>query len=43
MPFATLLPWMAELEQQGVQLAEVSLDRAGTGKVDARLTLRAGQ
>jgi len=42
-PFATLLPWLADLEQQGVELAEVSLDRAGTGKVDARLTLRAGQ
>lgn len=40
-PFARLLPWLAELERQGVRLAEVGLDRAGAGKVDVRLTLQA--
>jgi len=41
-PFASLLRWMSDLQSQGVGLAEVSLDRAGDGKVDARLTLKAG-
>lgn len=41
-PFASLLRWLSDLQAQGVGLAEVSLDRAGDGKVDARLTLKAG-
>lgn len=41
-PFAAMLRWFGELQAQGVRLAEVSLDRASTGKVNARLTLKAG-
>jgi general secretion pathway protein M len=41
-PFANLLRWFSELEAQGVRLAEVSLDRAENGKVDARVTMKAG-
>lgn len=40
--FALLLRWIGELQAQGVQLVEVSLTRGAPGKVDARLTLKAG-
>lgn len=38
-PFESLLRWLAELEEKGVALREVSLERSGVGKVDARLTM----
>lgn len=38
-PFESLLRWLAELEGKGVALREVSLERSGVGKVDARLTM----
>lgn len=41
-PFALLLRWLNELQAQGVQLVDVSLTRGAPGKVDARLTLKAG-
>lgn len=40
--FEPMLRWIAELEEKGVNLTEVSLDKVGTGKVDAKLTLLAG-
>ncbi|MBA1274813.1 type II secretion system protein M [Stutzerimonas azotifigens] len=40
--YGILLRWLDELQGQGVTLAEVSLNRAGEGQVDARLSLRAG-
>lgn len=42
-PFESLLLWLGELQSQGVRLADVNLDRAETGKVDAKVTLQAGQ
>lgn len=41
-PFETLLLWLSELQGKGVRLSDVNLDRADTGKVDARVTLQAG-
>lgn len=41
-PFARLLPWLLELERQGVNLLEVNLDRGSEGRVDVRLSLSAG-
>ncbi len=38
-----MLLWLSELQRQGVRLSEVNLDRADTGKVDAKVTLQAGQ
>ncbi|MES2817677.1 MAG: type II secretion system protein M [Pseudomonadota bacterium] len=40
--FEALLRCFADLQAQGVLLSEVSLDRAGDGLVDARLTLSTG-
>ena len=40
--FALLLRWLAELQALGVNVGEVSLERAGEGQVDARVGLRAG-
>lgn len=40
-PFESLLRWLSELQKKGVSLSEVSLDRAGAGKVNARVTLQA--
>lgn len=40
--FEALLRCFADLQAQGVLLGEVSLDRAGDGLVDARLSLSAG-
>lgn len=42
-PFEPLLLWLTELQSQGVRLSDVNLDRAETGKVDAKVTLQAGQ
>ncbi len=42
-PFEPMLLWLSELQRQGVRLSEVNLDRADTGKVDAKVTLQAGQ
>ena len=42
-PFEPMLLWLSELQRQGVQLSEVNLDRADIGKVDAKVTLQAGQ
>ncbi|MDM8350137.1 type II secretion system protein M [Pseudomonas sp. sp1636] len=39
-PFAQLLRWFAALEQQGVQISEVGLDRHEDARVAARLSLR---
>jgi general secretion pathway protein M len=39
-PFAQLLRWIAELEQQGVQIGEAALDRREDARVAARLSLR---
>jgi general secretion pathway protein M len=41
--FEPLLRWLAELQDKGVRFTEVNLDRADTGKVDARLTLSVGE
>lgn len=38
-PFETLLRWLAELEEKGVALMEISLEKTGVGKVDARMTM----
>ena len=38
-PFEKLLHWLTELEEKGVALTEASLEKTGTGVVDARLTL----
>lgn len=42
-PFEPLLLWLSDLQSKGVRLSDVNLDRADTGKVDARVTLQAGQ
>jgi general secretion pathway protein M len=42
-PFEPLLLWLSELQSQGVRLSEVNFDRSDTGKVDAKVTLQAGQ
>ena len=42
-PFEPLLLWLSDLQSKGVRLSDVNLDRADTGKVDARITLQAGQ
>ena len=39
-PFAKLLPWLEQLNGQGVQVAEAGLDRQVDGRVSARLSLR---
>ncbi|MGV8590600.1 GspM family type II secretion system protein XcpZ, partial [Pseudomonas aeruginosa] len=36
-PFAKLLPWLEQLNGQGVQVAEAGLDRQVDGRVSARL------
>nr|WP_298166339.1 type II secretion system protein M [uncultured Pseudomonas sp.] len=41
--FEPMLRWLSELQDKGVRLTEVNLDRADTGKVDARLTLSVGE
>jgi general secretion pathway protein M len=38
-PFAQLLRWFSQLEQQGVRIAEAGLDRTEDNRVAARLTL----
>ncbi len=38
--YSAMLFWVEELQALGVSLAEVSLQRAGEGRVDARLTFR---
>lgn len=38
-PFDNIVRWLQELEEQGVTLFEVSLERSGVGKVDARLAV----
>lgn len=40
--YTLLLRWLAELQALGVNVGEVSLERAGEGQVDARVGLRAG-
>ena len=40
--YALLLRWFDSLQGQGVSIAEVSLERAGEGLVNARVSLRAG-
>ncbi|OLU17138.1 hypothetical protein BVH01_11340 [Pseudomonas sp. PA1(2017)] len=42
-PFEPLLLWLSELQSKGVRLSDVNLDRADTGRVDARVTLQAAQ
>ncbi|OHC29558.1 MAG: hypothetical protein A3J71_00995 [Pseudomonadales bacterium RIFCSPHIGHO2_02_FULL_60_43] len=42
-PFRNLLPWLTSLEKQGVHLVELNLTKATNGKVDAQMTLGAGQ
>ena len=42
-PFEPLLLWLSELQSQGVRLSEVNFDKAETGKVDAKVTLQAGE
>jgi general secretion pathway protein M len=38
-PFDKIVRWLQELEEKGVTLFEVSLERSGVGKVDARLAV----
>lgn len=38
-PFDKIVRWLQELEEQGVTLFEVSLERSGVGTVDARLAV----
>jgi len=40
--YALLLRWFDTLQGQGVSVVEVSLERAGDGLVNARVTFRAG-
>ncbi|MBE7375302.1 type II secretion system protein M [Pseudomonas lopnurensis] len=40
--YALLLRWFEALQGQGVSIAEVSLERAGEGLVNARVSFRAG-
>ncbi|EXF42864.1 general secretion pathway protein M [Pseudomonas sp. BAY1663] len=40
--YALLLRWFDELQGQGVSIAEASLERAGEGLVNARVSFRAG-
>lgn len=39
--FGSLLRWLIELQEQGVRVEEAALERAGQGRVTARLLLRA--
>ncbi len=41
-PATTLLIWIAELQEQSIQLEQASLQRLDNGLVNASLTLRAG-
>jgi general secretion pathway protein M len=40
--YALLLRWFDTLQGQGVSVTEVSLERAGEGLVNARVSFRAG-
>ena len=40
--YALLLRWFDTLQGQGVSVADVSLERAGEGLVNARVSFRAG-
>lgn len=42
-PFAQLLRWFSQLEQQGVRIVEAGLDRTEDNRVAARLTLNVAQ